>query len=363
MLTNRQKSFLDGIIEAEEINKDRLYKYLNTHDVVGSEIFSYCMSNTDGQLARVYRYLADDDVFYQALSVDDFIRRAPFFFFVRHYNSKDQVYKHGDYSSILHAVTERLYASGNEEDPITLEDIYRSLEFAYYDLKLSTDKIFGYWLDQTGYIVGNLFFQWIDYLHMCVQAGVTDLFPKSFIYSYNVMLCKFHRDPIVYEISESGLGDPYLRDGQKFSFEGTFPCDPQGNPVLEWIGIRVNDISDLTCTTEKSKSGYLRFVVSPKTKIHVLNFYNSKEDKEDYWYQVYAGPQTMHFDYAVLKDRRTKLKLTQQQVADAVETSVRTYQKWESGETTPDGHYLIRLMNWLDIRDVQDIIEFLPVKE
>ena len=55
------------------------------------------------------------------------------------------------------------------------------------------------------------------------------------------------------------------------------------------------------------------------------------------------------------------LKYTQKQVADAVGTSVRTYQKWESGETTPDGHFLIRLINWLDILNIQETIKYIAM--
>ena len=51
--------------------------------------------------------------------------------------------------------------------------------------------------------------------------------------------------------------------------------------------------------------------------------------------------------------------MTQANVADAIGTSVRTYQKWESGETTPDGHYLLRLMNWLDIDSVQSLVKYI----
>ena len=89
-----------------------------------------------------------------------------------------------------------------------------------------------------------------------------------------------------------------------------------------------------------------------------MNFYNYSEDTEDYWYQVYAGPLTMEFDYKVLKEYRKRFDFTQQQVADAVGTTVRTYQKWESGETTPDGHFLLRLLNWLDISDIQDVTKY-----
>jgi transcriptional regulator with XRE-family HTH domain len=52
------------------------------------------------------------------------------------------------------------------------------------------------------------------------------------------------------------------------------------------------------------------------------------------------------------------MKYTQRDVADAIGATIRTYQKWENGETTPDGHYLLRLMNWLDIRDVQEVVRY-----
>ena len=76
------------------------------------------------------------------------------------------------------------------------------------------------------------------------------------------------------------------------------------------------------------------------------------------WMQIYAGPQTMTFNYKIMKERRKALGYTQKQVAEAIQTNVRTYQKWENGETTPDGYYLLRLLNWLDIHDVTLVIKY-----
>ena len=50
--------------------------------------------------------------------------------------------------------------------------------------------------------------------------------------------------------------------------------------------------------------------------------------------------------------------MTQKEVADAIGANVRTYQKWESGESVPDGHFLLRLMNWLQIDNVQELISY-----
>lgn len=34
----------------------------------------------------------------------------------------------------------------------------------------------------------------------------------------------------------------------------------------------------------------------------------------------------------------------------------RTYQKWENGETIPDGYNLLKLMNWLNLSDPLSLI-------
>jgi len=233
----------------------------------------------------------------------------------------------------------------------------------FYTLKLSLNSIFNYWIRQTGVISGDLFFQWHDYLHLCENLGRTDYFPERFITAYNEVLELSNRPPIIYEISEAGFGEAFFRDGTKIEFEGRFPCDEDGKPIMKWIGIRATNIKGIRCTCEKSKQGYLRIDITPDTIIHVLNLYNRNNEREDYWYQAYAGPKTMQFDHTVLKNRRKELGFTQQEVADAVETTVRTYQKWESGETTPDGHFLIRLLNWLDIPDIQNAIEYKEISE
>ena len=56
-----------------------------------------------------------------------------------------------------------------------------------------------------------------------------------------------------------------------------------------------------------------------------VNIYNNDDDTTDEWYQVYAGPMTMRFDHTVLRERRKKLGYSQEDVALAIDTAVRTY--------------------------------------
>ena len=171
------------------------------------------------------------------------------------------------------------------------------------------------------------------------------------------MLEKHGLEPIIYEIGEIALGDVFWRRGTRIDFEGIFPCELNGTPIMRWIGLRVENAKSITCEVNKRSKGRLWVEITPDTIIQALNCYGN-DDEEDCWYQLYAGPQLMQFDYAYLKTCRERHGYTQQQVADAVGASIRTYQKWESGETTPDGHYLLRLLNWLDVYDVQHMVKY-----
>ena len=164
------------------------------------------------------------------------------------------------------------------------------------------------------------------------------------------------KEPVIYEVE----GQPYsselfFRDGKIVEFSGCFPIDEEGNPVLRWTNVMIKNAVKISCNQKKSESfATLTVELGPRTVIYGKNFYNTW--KKDVMYQLYAGPLLMEFDYKGIKRKRKELGFTQQEVADAIGTTVRTYQKWEGGETTPDGHYLLRLMNWLDLPDPQFVI-------
>lgn len=102
--------------------------------------------------------------------------------------------------------------------------------------------------------------------------------------------------------------------------------------------------------------------ITPTTKVWGLNVYG-EEDGSDIWYDLYTGPLLMEFDYAVIRNKRAENGMTQKQVAEAIGASSRTYQKWERGETTPDGHFLLRLMNILDIKELSEVTKIYDVDD
>lgn len=350
MLTKEEMAIIDQYVNDDYYDKDRLLKYLNMHTVVGNEIFGYCDRRELNQGMQTYAEQLDSERGYTPLSVSAFVKRIPFYFYAK----KIVNGRFGRLDFILPSL------SDPEEGLSSLDELYEGLEYLFYEKHFDLEAVFCYPMDQSeAYRTRDLFRKWVHYIHLCDEQGTDDYMPDCFIALYNEALDKAGLEPIIYEISESGLGDPYWRTGMKLEFEGTFPYDAEGNPIMKWIGMETKDAGAITCTKNKSKPhGRLWIELTPKTVVRVLNFYNDKDEKEDYWYQVYAGPQTMEFNYSALKLNRKLLKLTQQQVADAVGANLRTYQKWESGETIPDGHYLLRLLNWLDIRDVQFAVKY-----
>lgn len=355
MLTKEQKKSIEEYVNPDYYDVDKLNRYLDMHNIVGNEIFQYCDKHKENKDRPTYSSYLDNDTYCQPLSVDKFVRRIPFFFYTHEQKEFHDLESMGDLDDIYSASSHDILKGTH-----TIEEIFEILEYTFYKLKLPLVHIFSYWINQTGYIKGEGFFQWYEYLKLREGQPNIDYFPVRFITAYNEALEENGHDPIIYEAYDLPNGRYYYRDGTKIKFEGQFPCDRDGKPILKWIGIRTKNVGEISCDCEKSEVGLLIVTIKPNSVIYLLNIYND-EGEDDFWYQVYAGPQCMEFDYGILKYQRKILNFTQQQVADAIGATVRTYQKWENGETTPDGHFLLRLMNWLDIRDAQDAVEYTDV--
>lgn len=347
MITHEQEQIIDEYVNEEYFDRDRIKRYLAVHDSVGNEIFSYCDKKKSPRGDHSYTRYLDDDYGFHPVDIDTFIRRVPFYFYV----SPEDIKVYGSLEYVLYSVIKKDHAEKAE-----LEEVYQELEYLFYDMKLPLVKIFSYIIDQFG-VVTAPFLQWADYIHICSELGWTDYYPDSFISKYNYALEAVGREPIIYEVEiDPYISELYFRNGKKITFDGTFPKDENGAPVLRWTNLMIKDAEAVKCTGEKSKRGHIEITIKPTTIIYGKNFFDSWD--KDEWYQVYAGPLKMELSYMVIKSRRKALNYTQQEVADAIGASLRTYQKWEGGETKPDGHYLLRLMNWLDIVDPQTITEF-----
>lgn len=328
---------------------EKLNDYLSRHEVVGAEIFSY--------LGTEYAKWGEDYLM-TPIPKSLFLRRLPFYFYQS--NSEKSAYMNlafytGGIYSYCNSSLEKDYAE-------LAERLFGAFERIHYDFHLDVESIFEYPTTQVNngtYV--DFIFQWDDYLQLTRKFGIIDHSPNNFIVVYNSLLERDGRPPIVYEINEQFIGEFISRNGSTFFMEGVFPCDKEGHPIMQWIGVRIKNSLKIWAKVNNKFKGTLYVEATPKTLIWGLNCWGQNDDGSDAWYQLYTGPQLIEFDYESLKYARKREKLTQQQVADAIGASVRTYQKWESGDTTPDCRYLLRLMNVLDVKEVSELTQVIEI--
>ena len=122
----------------------------------------------------------------------------------------------------------------------------------------------------------------------------------------------------------------FKRKGNELEIYGQFPCDDNGDPVMRWIGIDIRNPKKVECTDHNGLECHMKVTLASDTVIKILmhehdEIGNVIEEIDPEWIQA----------------------------------NVRTYQKWENGKTKPDGYYLLRILNWLDINDIQSLTEWL----
>ena len=385
ILSSEQIATVRKYTNADRIDQDKLVAYLQKHRTIKLEVFSHCSKVSKRSFGSMGYSTFLNESTYHAVDRDTFIRRIPFYFF--------QV----PFGNSTRTGLSKVFPAGHRDTMTTAdyESFYIDLEWMFYDLHLPLTTIYDYLGDQftapptknkqgglSAFITSSIleerglsgreaFPMWRHYLHLCQELGWTDYTPDRFISAYNFALEAAGLDPILYRPLKDYIITYYTREDDTYVFRGNFPCDKNGVPIMRWTTIRVQDAASIEFSGEKSRCGELRILLGPKTKIHIREFYETEDDNAEegespdelveeplMWRQIYAGPQTMEFNHNALKQARIEHKLKQSDVALAIGTSVRTYQKWESGETTPDGHNLLRLMNWLNISDPQDLITY-----
>lgn len=384
-LSKAQKESIQKILDGKRVDIQKMFDYLESHDIVSVHVFEEC--NTDFSLATV---LEGVNLFsknrvrgFYPVPGETFIRRLPLY-----YDQDNQG------RSLRSWIVDLFYhkdgIEGREEELV--ENVYELLEFFYYEKGLSVGEVMRYsymqlhrdstkrdraWLsiaidfdeiemNRSDIETVDFLYQWADYLKLCQEVGGGDPFPERFISAYNDVLERTGQRPIIYGFSSKSNDLDIIRDGRTIAVKGHFPCDGLGRPIMKWIGIRTENVERITCTCEKSRFGELRIQIKPNSMIYVLEYSDADGNLTDpgdkgaicAWEQEYAGPLNMVFNNEALKKARTHAGMTQREVADAIGASIRTYQKWENGETKPDCQYLLRIMNWLEIEDTQYLITY-----
>ena len=387
MLTTDQISFIKEHVSDRVFYRDRLIDYLNLHDMVGIEVFEFVdrkiftssSGKTEGIIPMALSADSERGYSFEPIPVNVFLHRIPYCFYVDEERifTKDANGNEVITKEIL-PITTLLNMVGTDTDSffvhggkiLTLDETYDTLDFLHYELGYTMKDIFGYLPSIMHDPLDEPYPDWFEYIDMCRTLGWTDFMPRNLYYQFNLACEALGKEPILFPIETfpnteeytSELEMYYRREGRTIELMGNFPTNEEGELVLRWIGVEITDAVDISRGEGAGRYATMRITLSPKTVIHALIPIDDSEvgytnpPHGTKMVQIYAGPQTMSFKNKMIKERRKALGYTQHEVAEAVGSNTRTYQKWENGETVPDGYYLLRILNWLNITNVNDVI-------
>lgn len=371
---------------------DYVIEYLEKNEIVDDGVFD----NPNKNIYDIGSLLITDynerrrNCDYYPVSRDIFLKRIPFYF--------EKI----SGETLKKWISSLLYSKHDKEENVEeeVEKIYNVFEFFYYDAGLSLDEIrkypdyqltvgtrneikedddeksdFSFLNMLAGRVIStshlnlttlDILYRWHDYVRICKDLKWHDYIPDRLITKFNEALEAVELEPIIYGIETKSVSLGLEKEGRCYTAYGNFPCDGMGRPIMKWIALRLENVKNLKCTCERSAFGELSFEVQPDSMVSSLQYLTPcdelAEPTDEFvrltWGHVYAGPKRMFFHCESLKHMRIDRGMTQKELADAIEVSVRTYQKWENGTTKPDCQSLLRIMNWLDISDSQDLIYY-----
>lgn len=359
-------------------NVDKIINYLNSHINIGIEIFEQALNEDDSSKMVQFTFLKC----YETIDRSSFINRIPIYFYdlgEDRTSSMTDLFN-GYYEDIMHKCGKSIRPSAvNIDYPewFTFEKLYECLETVSTRYKVPFEKLFEYIRNQAGTARNYLVFQtWFKYISAVEVLTEENVFPDNLFYAYNKLLVEKNQDPIIYLPEKDFRGDYVaFKDEGYFCIRGFFPVDDNGNLVNKWIGIKVLNGEALT-ESEKQKAAenklllrlignkkalqcVVRIKINAETKIYVAKeewVQSDDNPQRQYWECIYAAPKVMKLDCSVFRKLREAAGINPKTVSSETGMNLRTYQRIEAGETTPDGLNLLKLMEYFNIVSYDELI-------
>ena len=376
-LTAEQELLVRKYVSDRFFNVEAFIEHLNNNEMIKIDIFySYLRQNLQ------ILYLQS----YKPVSKDVFIRRIPVYFYsLNNYKNKVDITK----LFISYAMYINNNSKFNGDNSINqdlvnsynvfscdFEPLYFLLEKNYYFRKIPLQGIFEYLNEQIGQLDFSILEKWSHYLDLLVELKDDIIFPNNILYAYNKELVMNGKNPIIYYPNSMSLTQR-TKNGRKMILDGLFPIDDNNEPILEWIGIWYENVGNISIVRKVMDVSYadqvfgnvygklLHNSIAIELKNDSIvylarNRYNKFEGKlNNVWKEVYSGPKHMIFNYTIISKCRENLKIAQKEMAEDLEINLRTFQRFEAGESTPDALNLMKIMKYLGI----DSHEIFTLKE
>lgn len=368
-LTAEQELIVRRNVVPQFFDVDKMIDYLNTHDTIEFDIFTKCC------IKKVsYSFL----ICFKPISRDLFIKRLEIYFYdIKSPKGSNEMTRYfAEYIEYAGFITVSDSGLPFDDEPVfkkeyDIEPAYQLLDNVISKYQIPLKKMFDY---LEGFFGSDLsfkrFLQWSNYVETLDEPNEENVFPDNFFYSFNKEMEAHGQTPrlvLAWYSNYNFLSFDKETKSQYVDIQGYLPVDPEGNVVLEWVGVWLEntdgceliddqvlmDDDDFFFMSNMAGDGLrkLRIKVNPNSRVFLL----SREKGQDgvyhnTWNQIFAGSCVSKFSFKPIVEAREKLKLSQKEVADLADINLRSYQRMEAGESTPDGLALISLMTLLDIK-------------
>ena len=389
-----------------DIQIEEAVEYLYSHEYVDNDFLEYFGGSPKGYGGKEYINMLNavlelnKQAMYK-LSSEYFVLISPFIFYHPLFDDiQEAVFKlriEPDFIDLLRVLADiyphsRAYAQmGGHHSffPTDMGPIYDKLINLREQFGLSIYDIVTYCFHQTYAGMSKKFFDmWYDYVVDAKQFGL-DLMPENLLHAVNVLREKQGKEPYIYKLTEfSGNAFSISRRGKLIVIVAAIPVDTEKHqPDLSnfklWYddpeAVQISPIGDVSIDTRGSGPalGKLFHEIDIKLNVNTLVMVD-REDVElkmspytgtpestlhvdlhigTTWVPYYEGPSRITLRPEALIEIRKNAKITQQEAANAIHVSARTFQNWESGKGSPSWSSLIKLMYLFDFTDVRRFVE------
>lgn len=403
-ISSEEENIVRRYVNPQYFDVNAMINYLNSHSLIGFYIFEECITPSFAKQVT-WTYL-------KVLTLTErssFIKRIPIYFYDLNKENNFspsmtdffEGYKKsilGDSSDNLEFEIESIIDEEREFDKqytypegFNFESLYSILDDVIFKYGVPINKVFEYIFSQVGNIEDfETFEKWHHYISLKDNLSEENVFPANLYFSYNVELEKHGLKPILYYPAETS-DDDYIafKSKDEFIIGGFFPYDQNMKIALKWIAVWTENIEEVSISIPKySKIDFenfdyknfrefrpalkttLRYKLKPDSRIFIANKRIIEKDEfidenkyEDYWAEHYAGPLKMEFDPTRIVKIREEKGLSPKDISDATGINLRTYQRIENGEGSPDGLNLLKIMNFLDIDSYDELIKRNEIKD
>ena len=347
-------------ISKEVFNIESIITYLENHDVITNEIFYELEMLNDYQKNQTKNYLT----YYRNINRETFIKRIPIYFY--------------DYSPISKKCSINdfflSYFNGAKYDENMKEAVERKmlmLENIIYYYGITLDQMLGYLYDQGGKDFLNYTFEkWYEYLEL-IGKTKEHYFPNNVLTGLNYELKNKRGKEYIFSPEIIRIE---IHDDKAVKILGLFPTNSDGSIIFDWVGLWTENITKLTSTTRneyclvESKIKLVKqkqpmminevtIEVNTNSKIYVSKEQNIDGSIIPVWHDIYRGINRIEYDYKLISYYREKMRISQKDMSNDLNINLRTFQRFEAGETKPDAFDFIRIMKYLRIEDYEVFIK------